>query len=281
MQSMTITPKFIIFTDLDGTLLDRDTYSFEDAEPALRMIRRKRIPLVLSSRKTQAEIEWYRRQLGNDDPFISENGGAIFFPKIYFPFPVPYDRESEEYFVVELGTDHSRIVEALDSIKKETGIPIKGFSDLTKEELSSICGQRLEEADFAKQREYDEPFFVEAGEAEIRLVERKIAEMGMNCVQGGRFLHILGQNDKGKAVRILKMFYGLRFHSILTAGIGDSLDDVPMLLAVDYPIFLSGTIDSVPSLQDLTTIGGTGPRAWNEAILQLIDRLDYEGIQPQ
>ena len=278
---MATRPKFVIFTDIEGTLLDRDTYSFEDAEPALRMIRMKRIPLVLSSSKTRAEIESYRRQLGNDDPFISENGGAIFFPKVYFPFPVPYDRESEEYFVVELGTDHSRIVEALDSIKKETGIPIKGFSDLTKEELSLLGGLRPEEADFAKKREYDEPFFVEAGETEIRLVKRKIAEMGMNCVQRGRFLHILGQNDKGKAVRIVKMFYGLRFHSILTAGIGDSLNDVPMLLAVDFPIFLSGNNGSAPSLQDLTAIDGTGPRAWNEAILHLLQRLECEGIEPQ
>ena len=281
MRSLTTAPKFIIFTDLDGTLLDRDSYSFEGAEPALRMIRRRRIPLILSSGRTRAEIEWYRRKLSNDDPFVSENGGAIFLPKVYFPFPVPYDRESGEYFIVELGTCSSRIVEVLDLIRKETGIPIRGFSNLTKEELSSLCGLRPEEAEFGKQREYDEPFLVEAGDAQIESVKRKIAEKGMNCIQRGRFLHLLGQNDRGKAAKILKKFYGVQFRSILTAGIGDSLNDLPTLLAVDYPIFLSGKISSVPSLRDLTAIDGTGPRAWNEAILQLINRLEYEGIQPQ
>ncbi len=61
---MTTTPKLVIFTDLDGTLLDRDTYSFEPALPALRLIRQKDIPLVLSSSKTRAEIEFYRERIG-------------------------------------------------------------------------------------------------------------------------------------------------------------------------------------------------------------------------
>ena len=135
MPSMMTTPKPIIFTDLDGTLLDRETYSFEPAEPALDLIRQKDIPLVLSSSKTRAEIELYRRKLENDHPFISENGGAVFIPKDYFSFQFPYDRELDGYFVLELGTFYLQIIEVLESIKKETGIPIKGFSDLTEKKL--------------------------------------------------------------------------------------------------------------------------------------------------
>ena len=125
MPSMMTTPKLVIFTDLDGTLLDRDTYSFSPAKPALHLIRLKNIPLILSSSKTRAEIEIYRKQLENNHPFISENGGAVFIPKGYFSFPYPYDRELKKYFVLELGAPHPQIIEALESIKKETGIPIK------------------------------------------------------------------------------------------------------------------------------------------------------------
>ena len=71
---MTI-PETVIFTDLDGTLLDADTFSFDPAEPALRLIRARSIPLILSSSKTRAEIEVYRKRLDNSHPFISENGG--------------------------------------------------------------------------------------------------------------------------------------------------------------------------------------------------------------
>src|SRR4030042_5463948 len=186
MPSMTTTRKLVIFTDLDGTLLDRSTYAFEQARPALLLIQQKDIPLVFSSSKTRVEIEIYRKKLENDHPFISENGGAIFVPKGYFSFPFPYDRELEKYFVLELGTFYLLIIEVLNSIKKETGIPIRGFFDLTEDELISHCGLSLDEAELAKRREYDEPFLTEGGEKEIEVVKKKIEEKGLNYVWGGK-----------------------------------------------------------------------------------------------
>jgi mannosyl-3-phosphoglycerate phosphatase len=268
---MTTTPKIIVFTDLDGTLLDRETYSSEAAGPALQLIKQKDIPLIFSTSKTRAEIERHRKQMENDHPFISENGGAVFVPRGYFSFPFPYDRELEEYFVLELGTFYPRIIEVLNAIKEETGVPIKGFSDFTEEELVALCGLGTEEAHFAKEREYDEPFLVEAGEVEFEIIKEKILEKGMTCVTGGRFFHLMGENDKGKAVEILKQLYGFEFFSIATVGIGDSPNDYPMLRAVDYPILLNGGKAISPPIRNLICTEGSGPRAWNEAILGLID----------
>ena len=78
--------RMIIITDLDGTLLHHRTYSFEEAKPALDLVRRQGIPLVICSSKTRAEIEVYRKRLDNNHPFISENGGGIYIPAGYFPF---------------------------------------------------------------------------------------------------------------------------------------------------------------------------------------------------
>jgi len=280
MPSMTTTPKLVIFSDLDGTLLDWNTYSFESAQPALRLIKQKGIPLVLSTSKTRAEIEIYRKRLENDHPFICENGGAVFIPKDYFSFQFPYERELDWYFVLELGTFYLQIIDMLESIKKETGIRIKGFSDLTAKELKSFCGLSLEEAGLAKKREYGEPFIVEGGQREIEIVRRKIQEKGLSYVWGGRFHHILGKNDKGKAVEILKEFYENQFFSILTVGIGDSLNDLSMLLTVDHPIFLKGKDDplqeSLSSIKNLTIINGAGPQSWNDGILSLLNRLKIQ-----
>ena len=74
-----MTEMIIIFTDLDGTLLDKK-YSYESALPALALIESHKIPLVLCSSKTRSEIEFYRTKLNNDHPFICENGGGIFIP---------------------------------------------------------------------------------------------------------------------------------------------------------------------------------------------------------
>ncbi|MFH1490792.1 MAG: HAD-IIB family hydrolase, partial [Pseudomonadota bacterium] len=70
----------MIFTDLDGTLLDHETYEWKEAEPALNRCKLLRIPLILVSSKTRAEINVIRNELGLTAPFISENGGGIFFP---------------------------------------------------------------------------------------------------------------------------------------------------------------------------------------------------------
>jgi mannosyl-3-phosphoglycerate phosphatase len=270
---MTTTPKLVIFTDLDGCLLDRETYSFGPAQAALRLIKEKKIPLVLVSSKTRVEMEGYRRRLKNDHPFVSENGGAIFIPKGYFSFQFSHEREWKKYFVLELGTFYPQIIRALEFIKKETGIRIRGFHDLSEEDLVLLSGLTREEAAWAKKREYDEPFLIEGEEQEIEIVQKKIRERGLNYVWGGRFHHILGNNDKGKAVQILKDLYKEEFSSIQTVGIGDSLNDLPMLSAVDHPFFLKGGKDLSPKIspvKNLVLLEGTGPQTWNKAILSVL-----------
>jgi mannosyl-3-phosphoglycerate phosphatase len=96
----------------------------------------------------------------------------------------------------------------------------------------------------------------------------------LNYVWGGRFHHILGRNDKGKAVEMLKGFYIKEFERIVTVGIGDSLNDLPMLNVVDHPIFLKGKEELSPEILsqigNLTLAEGTGPQTWNEAILKIL-----------
>jgi len=272
---MTTTPKLVIFSDLDGCLLDRQTYSFEPAQAALRLIKEKKIPLVLVSSKTRVEMEGYRRRLKNGHPFVSENGGAIFIPKGYFSFQFSHEREWEKYFVLELGTFYPQIIRALEFIKKETGIRIRGFHDLSEADLVSLSGLTREEAAWAKEREYDEPFLIEGGEKEIKIVKKKIRERGLNYAWGGRFHHLLGKNDKGKAAQILKDLYKKEFSLIQTVGIGDSLNDLPMLSAVDHPVFLKGEEDLSESspVKNLVLLDGTGPQIWNKAILSVLREL--------
>lgn len=274
MPLTTITPKPIIFSDLDGTLLDPVTYDFESARPALDVIRRRDIPLVLVSSKTRREIEHYRSKLENPHPFISENGGGVFIPRGYFSFPFPYDREVGPYGVVELGTPYPVLLVVFKALKEEILWKITGFSELTDEALCSLTGLSLEEVRWARQREYGEAFLVEGGEEAVAQVRKKIEEKGMTYVWGGRFHHLLGKNDKGKAVQILKTLYKIEFFSIVTIGIGDSQNDLPMLSAVDQPIFLKREDDplfTVPSeIRNLKVIEGTGPKAWAEALLRVL-----------
>ena len=82
-------PDRIIFTDLDGTLLDHDTYSWKPAESALKLARKMNIPVIFCTSKTRAEVEIYRKSIGNKHPFIAESGEAIFIPVSYTHLTLP------------------------------------------------------------------------------------------------------------------------------------------------------------------------------------------------
>ena len=145
--------KRIVFTDLDGTLLD-EKYSFKKALPALEILKEQDIPLVFCTSKTRAEIEIYRRKLNNNHAFISENGGAIFIPLNFF-----HSKRKEKYKIIELGKSYKNLIGVFKKIKKQ--IPVKGFSEMSAKDLVRDSGLSLKEAKLAKKREYDEAFALE------------------------------------------------------------------------------------------------------------------------
>lgn len=123
--------QIIIFTDLDGTLLDEDTYSFKKAITGLKRLKEKNIPLIFCTSKTRAEIEFYRKKLHNNHPFISENGGGIFIPKCYFTHG-----NRKGYSIIRFGEDYSKIIRVIKEIKKKYNI--KCFYEMSAEELAKL-----------------------------------------------------------------------------------------------------------------------------------------------
>jgi mannosyl-3-phosphoglycerate phosphatase len=282
----------IIFTDLDGTLLDYTTYSFEAALPSLHKIREKNIPLMVCSSKTRKEIELYRQKLVNTHPFISENGGGIFIPKGYFDSRefrkvmnifdvlslckenIGIFSEERDYQVIALGASYIELRKAISELRQE-GFMIKGFGDMTAEEISELTGLNIQEAVMAKERDFDEPFVFEGNEKEMKSLFESIRSKGFRHTQG-EFFHILGNSDKGKAVRILIELYRTFFGNLLTVAIGDSLNDVPMLEVVDYPVIVQkpqGTHDSRIKIPNLIKADGIGPIGWNNTVIYILSNL--------
>jgi len=107
----------IIFTDLDGTLLDGLTYSYDKALHAVELLRKKQIPIVFCSSKTRKEQEIYRDELGLFHPFIVENGGGIFIPEGYFQFNFDYDKAKDGYLIIELGIPYREIRRVLEKMR--------------------------------------------------------------------------------------------------------------------------------------------------------------------
>jgi len=252
----------LIYTDLDGTLLDHHTYSWEAARPAIEALRRRSIPWVMVSSKTRAEIEHWREETGNRHPFIVENGGAACIPAGYFP-------DAPER--IEFGTPYTRLVADLAAAARESRCRVRGFAEMTAEEVAQSTGLPLWQAELAKRREYDEPFVVLDPDRALELA-RAIERLGRRWTRGGRYWHILGANDKRVAVDALSGWFARAFGPVRTIGLGDGLNDAEFLGRMDVAVLVRSAQSE--ELRARVPHGGVteaaGPQGWSEAVLKLI-----------
>jgi mannosyl-3-phosphoglycerate phosphatase len=269
--------QLIILTDLDGSLLDATSYSHNAATEALQQIQDLRIPIVLVSSKTRAEMEPLRIRLRNRHPFIVENGGGIFIPRSYFPFLVEQAPVRGQYQVVELGLPYMELRVALKEIEQDLGYGLLGFGDMSMEEVAHYTGLSPADAALAKQREFDEPFLIDHDGITCEDLRPYVESRGLRCTKGGRFFHLMGTSDKGRASRLVLEWYRRHAESqgreVVSIGLGDSLNDLPMLKAVDRPILVQkpdGTYDPDIHLPHLNYAEGSGPIGWNKAVLAIL-----------
>jgi len=265
-------PKLVVFTDLDGTLLDRETYSYEKALPMMNYLRQEGVPIIFCSAKTRAEQEVYRQKLGITDPFIVENGGAIYIPYGYFPFDFYYHKTVGRYFVIELGMPYHEVRVILEQIRSELALDFKGFWDMSPEEVAAETGLDLDAAQRAKEREYDETVKLEGSPEEIKGVLNAIRGAGLSYAHEGAYYDVMKGNDKGKAATILIELFRRKLDKIQTIGLGDSLNDQLLLSTVDIPILVKkpGGQWEEMDLPSLRRMEGIGPEGWRQAIEELI-----------
>jgi mannosyl-3-phosphoglycerate phosphatase family protein len=276
-----VTLPLIIVSDLDGTLLDHETYGFDAALPALERLRRDRVPVVLCTSKTRAEVEPLRAMLGNEHPFIVENGGAVIVPHGYFPFDIGLAIGLERaevrdgVVIIPLGDPYRELVAILREASRDSGVGVRGFADMSDAEVAASTGLSVDDARLAKQREFDEPFEVlDAGSAEsVAALAAAIARLGKRWTAGGRFHHITGANDKAAAVRILADLYRRDLGDVTTIGLGDALNDVDFLREVDRPVVIESpnAPEMARRVPGAVVTRHAGPAGWNEAVLEILD----------
>ena len=228
--------KIVVFTDLDGTLLDEETYSAEVSLPALRELQANSISIIFCSSKTRAEQKVIRKALGVEDPFIVENGSAIIVPPNNINIIGQHFEELDGTKILVLGAPFTEIRAALKQVVSRTGIAYQSFHDLSHEQITQITGLNLDAAKRAKNRVFSETIVTKFSLAEQEFFIRESELYNLHCTVGGRFLSVIGKGaDKGKAVRSLATQFENQFSDVITIGIGDSPNDAPMLQEVDFP----------------------------------------------
>jgi mannosyl-3-phosphoglycerate phosphatase len=269
--------KFIIFSDLDASLLDYQDYSFKEAKPALKLIRKYQIPLVLVSSKTKCEIEYYQKRLGiNSSPFVVENGSAIYFPENYFKDVSGDYEQTGHYYRFVLGRKYQEILDVITEIAKKHQYEIKGFHNASKKEIQQLTKLQGRHLTRAMKREFSIPLFRDKKVEKI--LKSEIANYHLQLLFGGRFIHLVSCVDKGKAFDLLMMLYKKKYNHfcLKSIAIGDSLNDFPMLAAADYAILVKkhdGSFENRKRLKNIIYSSEIGPRGWNKSLLTLLLRL--------
>ena len=247
----------LIFSDLDATLLDHNTYSFQEALPALQLIRKRKIPLILSSSKTYDEMIVIRTELSNHDPFIYENGSGIYF----------------EDNKVCLGTSHSEIRNLLQDLKKR--FSFTSFYDLGPEGIQKETGLDIYASERAYHREFTEPLIWKDSTQNLIIFKQLLQQNNLTAAQGGRFLTISSLKNKGDALLWVKKRYeSIAKVKITTIGLGDSENDINMLDCADNAIIVRHPKKLPPNINghaSLIITDAIGPKGWNEAIINILD----------
>lgn len=240
----------LIISDLDGTLLDHHNYDWRPAEGVLEMARAAGVPVVLCTSKTRVETIWWQRELGLEgQPCIVENGGAV----VWSPDEVE-----------GLGVAYEELRRVLGESTAETGCQARGFGDMSLEEVMAACELPEDQAERARQREWDEPFVAEQDSAALLDAIRK---RGLSCSRGGRFHHIHGKNDKAEAARRVIARLG-RQGPVMSMGLGDGLNDATFLQVVDVAVLMPSA--ALAGLKQSVSHGrvaiAPGPLGWAEAV---------------
>ncbi|MFP4263395.1 MAG: HAD-IIB family hydrolase [Halomonas sp.] len=263
-----LTPR-LLFSDLDGSLLDHHHYDWGPAQPWLDRLGRLGVPVIPVTSKTRSEIIPLRRALGLAfTPFVAENGAVVGLPPAWCHARI--DRPGPDGLAIRtLGMDIGFIRKRLAVWQARLGVAFTPMSEMSLDELVAFTGLSEGEARLARMREGSEPLVWKDDEAGLEALREGLAGDGLRLVRGGRFWHATGEAHKGSAVAwLVQRFQALRGRRPLTLALGDGPNDIPMLEAVDQAVVIRGChgLPVEPDQPALYRSEATGPAGWAEGV---------------
>ena len=275
----------LLFTDLDGSLLDHHDYDYSPALPAIKVLQSQHIPWILTTSKTAEEVLDIRNALHNQYPFIVENGAGVFWPKGSMKFTEVFCKDwLENIEVFQWKDDYEYITlnsvlmsEMLDlamSFRKKFHFICTGFSEMSVQQISDCTGLNQKQAANAKQRHFSEPLLWQDTEERLQQFTNLLKPYGLQLIKGGRFVHLMGLSNKGLALRFLADYYHQAWQKpIETMALGDGCNDIPLLEASDYPVVIRSPVNPPPAVEhdDVIITKEYGPKGWNQAVLNWLE----------
>ncbi|MES9958186.1 MAG: HAD-IIB family hydrolase [Sedimenticola sp.] len=275
-----MTPTLLVYSDMDGSLLDHFSYTHLPAKPMLEQLEMGGIPMIPATSKTRAELIELRRVLDNQHPFIVENGAAVFIPTGYFKKQPAGTRLVENYWVKSFCAPRQQWLDLILDNWADFSDDFTTFAESSIEEIAEMTGLRHEEAKRASLREYGEPVKWNGSEEQLKRFSWALERKGAYIQQGARFIHVSGKTDKGMAMQWLSLEY-MRQPTVsdcYTIAIGDGKNDIAMLEAADHALVIRSPVHDPLQLSrpDSVVISdGYGPEGWAEGMKMILESLPF------
>ena len=252
--------KILIFTDLDGSLLDRDTFKFDEIKDYIRQLISKGIFIIPNTSKTEKEILEFINDLGSSLPFISENGAAINGLDLLnanFPKKLILSREKADLFNI-----------FKDTVPRNLQNKCKWLSDMDKKKQSLIFGLKDKKLSMALDRQYTIPFLFDGTKNEKNELSKIIKNQDLYLQDGGRVINLTDKVNKANALKVFVRFFEKDNINVKTIAVGDNYNDLDMLKTSDFPCLVFNdkfTLDEIP-ISNLITSDKPSPEGWADVI---------------
>ncbi len=263
----------LIFTDLDGTLLDHESYSAKPADLLIQQINRQSIGAIIPvTSKTRAELAALQKSVPLGDAIsVTENGSVIHLPLGY-----PNEGASDPV-TVRSGIAYAEILHQINALPQKLRQHITGFSDMSEAEVSKATGLRLRAARLAKDREASEPFLWSGSEAALQELGKCMADARIRMQRGGRFYHLTGDATKQQAMACIKSEFAKRKPEadVLSVALGDGPNDLGMIEAADIGVIMPNPegVSIHSSKSHVRMAPAPGPRGWVIAVRDVFAEL--------
>ena len=229
-------PRVVVFCDLDSLQAAPPPPAPPGSVASLEGLEQTGVAVVLCSRRTRAEIDWFAQQLQIETPFVAEHGAAVFIPRGYFA-DVPGSRPVAGYDVVEFGRSYASVVDLLRRAAMRAQVPIRSMADMSIEEASHKLGVPLPLGRLAKLREYTELFQVD--DADRPRLFRALRAAHLHCIEGDRLDQVGATVDASLGAALLRTLYRRAAADVVTVGVADATAEPDVLRLVDHPIVVS------------------------------------------
>lgn len=264
IDTATRNQSLIVFSDLDGTLLDHETYSFAEAEPVLKQLKRQETPLILASSKTAAEIAPLRKEIGFEHcPSIVENGAGLLPPNMM---------DADRY------QTHDDLLSALEMVPTSIRSLFRGISEMDISEISRQTGLSSEQAARAAKRSFSEPGLFNGSSDEMEMFISELHKRGITARRGGRFLTLsFGADKAARMQEVIDHFSGLGFRNTTILALGDAPNDIEMLRNATFGVIIPnpahGGIPPLPEEEtgQITRADLPGPAGWARSVEMILD----------